>query len=244
MSTARSTRTCRRQCWRGAGGGIIGLCPQAPPSPPTLPNDDNAGGGLSFLFGSSMFSLPPTAAPLPRSLNQTREGGKINKTVSICDYMRLYAIIGRQMDCRPWAEPGAGNEPCPNLHAPPPLSLTKNQSCLPAAHDGRDTIFLTRTSLLPPLSSPSALLPPCSPAGGCFAWGRDCRPPPLPQACHACILAGWRVQACLRQRTGLSSSSLLLLPCPGAGTDAKHTPYLPFFFSSLAGPLAEPAPCR
>ncbi len=75
------------------------------------------------------------------------------------------------MDCRPWAEPGAGNEPCPNLHAPPPPVSHQEPVLLASRPDGRDTIFLTRTSLLPPLSSPSALLPPCSPAGGCASLG-------------------------------------------------------------------------
>jgi len=104
----------------------------------------------------------------------------------------------------------------------------------------RSAVFLNRTSLL--LSPPSSLLSSCSPASGCFARGGAGLSPAPTASSLPCLHSGGLVQACLRRGTDFSSSSLLFLffRCPGAGTDAKHTPYLPFFFSSLA----EPAPCR
>ena len=119
----------------------------------------------------------------------------------------------------------------PTFMLRPPLSLTKNQSCLPAAHDGRDTIFLTRTSLLPPLSPPSSSLPPCSPAGGCasLGGGTAARPHCPKPAMPAFWRVGWRVQACLRRGTDFSFSSPLSF-------------FLPFH--PWRGPLAEPAPCQ
>ena len=136
---------------------------------------------------------------------------------------------------------GAGNEPCPNLHAPPPFFLLF--SPLPAS---RQEPVLPAAQSLSDMHTPApSLLPPCSPAGGCFAWGAGL--PPAPAASSLpCLHSGGLVQACLRRGTDLSSSSLFL-PLSGAGADARHIPYLPFFLPllpSLAGPLAEPAPCR
>ena len=98
-------------------------------------------------------------------------------------------------------------------------------------------------SLLPSLC-PSSLLLPCSPAGGCFAWGRDCRPPPLPQACHVCILAGWCKHACGEELTYLPLPSFFRCPGWRRMPGIYHIFPSSFLVQSLAGPLAEPAPCR
>lgn len=100
----------------------------------------------------------------------------------------------------------------PTFMLRPPLSLAKNQSCLPATHDGRDTIFLTRTSLLPPsLSPPSSLLPlSCHHAALRAAVLRSgAGLPPAPTApslpcLHSGGLAGGCKHACGEELTSLS----------------------------------------
>ena len=150
--------------------------------------------------------------------------------------MQISAISGRQMDCCPWA----GNEPCPNLYAPPPFPSLPSP-CLPAtqslsdmhAHDGRDTVFLSRTSLLLPL--PSFLSPAARPR---------CPKPAMPAFWRAGGLSDGYKHACGEKLTSLSFPFSC---CPGGGADVRHIPYLPlpssFPVHPWRGPLAEPAPC-
>ena len=90
------------------------------------------------------------------------------------------------------------------------------------------------TSLPPPL--PLSFLYPATmqPCGRLLRLGAGL--PPAPTASSLpCLHSGGLVQACLRRGTDLSSSSLFL-PLSGAGADARHIPYLPFFLPSSSSP--------
>ena len=74
MSTAKNTKPSRRQGWRGRATGTSGCVPRHSLSPPSS-----------------------TAAPLLTQSAPDPRGREINKTVSICDYLRLSQVTGNYM---------------------------------------------------------------------------------------------------------------------------------------------------
>ena len=141
------------------------------------------------------------------------------------------AISSRQMGCRPWAGSGAKNEPCPNLHAPPPFFLLF--SPLPAS---RQEPVLPAAQSLSDMHTPApSLLPPCSPAGGCFAWGAGL--PPAPAASSLpCLHSGGCKYACGEELNSLPLPFSFFRCFWGRETDVRHIPYLPFFLPFSPSP--------
>ena len=117
------------------------------------------------------------------------------------------------MGCCPWAEPGAGNEPCPNLHTPPPFFLlffspaSRQEPVLPAAQSLFD--MHTPAPSLPAFLSPAPSLP-------CLRQGTDIS---LPSFLLPCLGGG---------RTDARYMLYLLLFFP--------------FLQSLAGPIGGACP--
>lgn len=125
-----------------------------------------------------------------------------------------------------------------------PLPLAKNQSCLPVTQSLSDmhapaeqkrcfsepnfSSAPSRPSILPSLC-PSSLLPPCSPAGGCFALGAELPPAPTASSLpclHSSGLADGRKHACGEELTPLSLPFSFFLP----------------LHPSLAGPIGGACP--